>query len=119
MATRIVILDKLDSAAGEQRYRYVLWADVPAARQPFYARSGAVSAWNGASAAQNAAIASGAIAERLDSIIVPGGQTLAQIEATLVAAFNAWQAAVTAANPWVRQGTLWDDSTGWAAGGVV
>ncbi len=118
MATRIIILEKLESSAGELRYRYALWADVPSARQAFYAKGGAVSAWSGASGTQNTAIAAGAIAEHVDTLVVPSGQTLPQVEATLVATWNAYQTAITAANPWLRYGTLWDDSTGWAAGGV-
>lgn len=42
------------------------------------------------------------------------GTTVPQIQAALVAEFNAYQARITAANPWQRYGTSYD-GTSWTA----
>jgi hypothetical protein len=99
-------------------YRYVLWADVPAARQSMYAQVGKVSAWKNASTADNAALAAGSVVESVDQFDVAPGTTLASVQATLQAAQVAYQASITAANPWNRYGTFFD-GTSWTAAGLA
>ena len=113
MAKRVIILDQLDT----RTYRYALWADVPPPRQPFYAKPGAVSVWTGASAAENAALASGAIVEHVDQFNVPAGTPIADVRALLQTQWQGFQDRITADNPWVRYGTFWDGVT-WTPGGV-
>ena len=113
MAKRIIVLDKTPEGV-----RAALWADVPVARQPFYARAGAVSTWAGASVAENDAIASGAVAEKVMLYSPAAGETLAQGRAILIAKWTSWQAFVTASNPWARYGSFYDGST-WTAGVVA
>ena len=113
MAKHVIILEELDTRS----YRYALWADVPVARQAFYARPGAVSAWTGASAAENAALAAGAVTEHVDHFVVPEGTPIAQVRALLQTQWQGFQGRITADNPWVRYGTFWDGTT-WTAGGV-
>ena len=113
MAKRVIILEQLDT----RTYRYALWVNVPVPRQPFYAKSGAISAWTGASVAENAAIASGAVAEHVDHFNVPEGTGLPAVRALLETQWQGFQARITADNPWVRYGTFWDGIS-WTTGGV-
>ena len=113
---RIIILDRDRENAAQ--FRYALWADVPAARQVFYARPGAVSDWKNALAADNTNLANGIVAERVDVISRQPGGTLSQVQADLVTAWTTFQADVNTVNPWVRYGTTWDGTT-WVLGGVA
>ena len=115
----IIILDRSDPT-NPNVYRYVFWADVPSARQPFYAALAgptAVSAWKDALAADNTALQNGSVVEKVDTIQVPSHATLAQIRVFLQDKWAEYQAAITARNPWQRYGTTWDGTT-WTAGGV-
>ena len=114
-AKRIIVLDNPN---GGSTYHVALWADVPVARQPFYASPGAVSAWTGASAADNAAIATGAVAEKVISYDTATAETLNQLKAVLIAGWTLWQAHITNDNAWARYGTFFDGTT-WTAGGVA
>ncbi len=114
-AKRAIILDRLEPG----RFRVALWADVPAARQQFYAKGGAVSAWTGASAAENTAIATGAVAERVQDIAASSGATVATLRTLIQQAWQAFQDEITQENPWNRYGAFWDGVTlTWTAGGV-
>lgn len=112
---RIIVMDRLPDF-GSQSFRVAYWVDVPAARQSFYAKPGAVSAWANAQAADNAAIASGAVVEIVENFVKPNG-TLAQAQADLQANWQRHQDAVTNVNRYQRYGTTWDGTT-WTAGGV-
>ena len=115
MAKQIVILNQVPGAGVV--FQYVLWAAVPAARQPFYANANAVSAWSGASSAENGAIAAGQVAELVQTQGWPSGTSLAIIQAALIASWTAWQNQVNGLNNWSRYGTFYD-GTSWTAGGV-
>jgi hypothetical protein len=110
---RVIVLDR----PAPDVYRYVFWADVPAARQAFYANPTAVSAWKDALAADLTALRNGSVVEKVDSLKVPAGSTLAQAQAFLAARHADYQAQVTAYNPWVRYGTTYDGAS-WTNGGV-
>lgn len=116
MASKFVIILEKNLATG--LFSAVLWADVPVGRQAFYAKPGAVSAWPGASAGENAALASGAVAEQVTVLTVSDGATLAQLKTAAVAQWAAFQAFVTAYNPWSRYGSFYDGTT-WTAGGAI
>jgi hypothetical protein len=115
MASKLIII--LESPRANS-YRYALWADVPAARQSMYAQVGKVSAWKGASAPENAAIAAGQVVESVDQFDVAPGTTIASVQATLLAAQAAYQASITSANPWNRYGTF-HDGVSWTTGGLA
>jgi len=117
MAKRIIVLEKRDLGGG-LTLNAVFWLTVPASRQTFYARVGATSKWIGASVGENASLASGAIAERAESYVVPPGATLAQIRNALEAIWTKFQADVEAYNIWDRYGSFWDDSDTWTAAGA-
>lgn len=112
---RIIILER----TRDERpvFSIAFWADVPVARQSFYARVGAVSKWIGATAADNTAIATGQVVEMIDTISMPPGATVPQIQAALQDRWSAFQGEVTNENKWVRYGTTWDE-TAWIAGGA-
>ncbi len=117
---RIIILDRPEPT-NTNVYRYVLWADVPTARQPFYsalAGPTAISAWKDALTADNTALQNGSVVEMVDTIQVPSAATLAEIRVFLQGRWTDFQADVTARNPWQRFGTNWD-GTAWVAGGVA
>lgn len=114
---RIIALEQPDRN-DPRTYRYLLWADVPTARQRFYADPAKVSAWLDATAPDNAALASGAVVERSDTMRIPLGATLAQIKAFLEARHADFQADITNNNPWVRYGMTFDGTT-WVNGGVA
>ena len=116
MAKQIIILNQIPGPGIV--FQYALWAVVPTARQAFYAKSGAVSAWSGASAAENTVIAAGQVAETVRTQGWPTGTTLAVIKAALQADFTAWQAQVNGVNNWTQFGTFFD-GTSWTQGGVA
>ena len=113
MAKRIIILDRVNIPS-DMDFNYVLWVDVPASRQEFYANPNAKSLFKQASAAELTAIQSGAIVEMQGILRSVAGQTIAQIQTQLIAAFNAFQTHVTNDNSFVRYGTYWD-GTSWTS----
>ena len=102
-------------------YTYILWADVPVARQPFYALAWGptrLSAWTDALAADNTNLQSGAIVEATQTLQVPSAATLPQIQAFLQQRWTEYQGRITTINPWQRYGTTWN-GTIWVNGGVA
>lgn len=106
---RVIVLDQ---PQGEpDHYRYALWADVPVARQSFYANPNAKSAWAGALAADNTALQNGSVVEDVrDQRVIPG-TTLAQVETYLQNRWSDYQTYITNYNPWLHYGSTWDGTT--------
>lgn len=123
-AKRVIILDRLLDAerhTGEgtsQQWRYVLWADVPVARRPFYANPMAISAWKDASPADLTAIQTGIVTEHVGTLFVPPSAIPTDVRAALQTEWQTFQDQVNMVNPWIRYGTFWNGTT-WTAGGVV
>jgi hypothetical protein len=92
-------------------YQFAMWADVPTARQTFYANPNAKSAWVGATAADNTNLQSGAVVENVMTQRVPPGTPLTQIEVFLQNQWQAYQTFITNNNPWVHYGSTWDGTT--------
>lgn len=119
----IIILDRPEPL-NPNVYRYALWADVPVARQPFYAALAgptAISAWKDALAADNTALQNGSVVEKVDTIQVPPAANLAEIRVFLQGRWTDFQALITANNPWQRYGTTatFNGTTwAWSPGGV-
>lgn len=102
----IIVLDQpIDDA---NSYRYAMWADVPVARQTYYANPTAKSVWLNATAADNTNLQSGAMVEQVVTQRIPSNATLAQIEGFLQQTWTAFQARINAANPWLHYGSTWD-----------
>lgn len=115
---RIIILDKPDFDA-PRVFRYVLWADVPVARQAFYAKpTGTVSAWKDAIAGDNSQLVSGAVSEKVATINGQAGWTIADYQTELQTRWQAYQDAITNTNLWNRYGSTWNGTT-WVLGGVA
>lgn len=117
VSKRVIVLEHYGSAP--LRFRYVLWADVPATRQAFYADASKVSAWKDASAADNLALQTGFVAELASEATFPPGTTVAAAKLAMQAAWQKFQDDITAANPWDRYGMFMDTSNAWINGGVV
>jgi hypothetical protein len=92
-------------------WQAALWADVPAARQTFYANAGAKSVWSGATATDNQNLQNGSMVETVLTQRVPPGTSIAQIETYLENQWTNYQNAITNNNPWVHYGSTWDGTT--------
>jgi hypothetical protein len=93
-------------------YRAALWADVPASRQQFYTQPTTyVSAWSGATAADNTNLQNGSMVEIVILERVPPGTTITQVETNLQAAWTDYQNNITNYNPWAHYGSTWDGTT--------
>ena len=99
------------------KVNYAFWADVPAARQRFYADANKVSVWKDAIAADNTALQNGSVVELVSSYPFEEGASAARIRNALLDLHTKYQAEISAYNPWVRYGTTYD--TAWTAGGVA
>jgi hypothetical protein len=105
---RIIVLERDRDANG---FDYVLWADVPTARQPFYASVDKKSAWKDALPADNTALQNGSVVESTGHVAFPPGGSMAQTQAELQVRWNAFQNEINAANPWRYYGSTWDGTT--------
>jgi len=90
-AAKQVIILAVDSEPGQIRINYILWVTT-STPNPI---PGATSAWRGASASENAALAAGTTVEIGRNLAVPSGTTKAAIQTTLQNIFTQAQAAVT------------------------
>ena len=115
MATKLIII--LDKDVRTGLFRCALWADVPLARQSFYANPVAKSIWTGASPAEHAAIAAGQVTERVITLQVSDGATVPSLQEELITQQARFQAEIATANPWRRYGTFFDGIS-WTAGGL-
>lgn len=111
---KVIVLEQSDA----RTFRYALWADVPLARQPFYANTSASSVWKDATLSDITALRNGEVVERVDIFSVPEGTLIGSVRTHLRALWQAHQDRVTAEARWSRYGTTWDGTT-WTAGGVA
>jgi hypothetical protein len=112
----VIVLDKV----GPTSYRYAMWADVPTARQSFYASTSiSKSAWNGASSQDIANLQSGAVVEKVDVYQVSTTDTVASVEAILAATALSFQNGVASNNPWAFYGSFQSSSGVWTTTGVA
>ena len=100
-----------------EKINYAFWADVPAARQRFYADAAKVSVWKDALAADNTALQNGSVTEFVHHLDIDAGVTDADRRLALRRDWQAFQARVNNYNPWDKYGTTFD--TAWAIGGVA
>jgi len=121
---RVIVLERLlnrEVNMGDQApqlWSYVLWVDVPAARQSFWANTGATSAVRNIASSDLLAIQNGSVVERVGVLEVDKGATLGQLQTQLQITWTAYQTEITNYNPWNRYGTFWDGAS-WTAGGVA
>lgn len=113
--SKIIILE----TTSNRLIRYVMWADVPTARQKFYADPNFVSAWIDAPTVDSVNVSnlrSGALVERVAEERIDGSAAL--IRTTLEARLAAYQAEIAARNNWSKYGTTFDGTT-WTVGGAA
>lgn len=111
MARKIIVQERLGEPS-DFNFKYVFWADVPAARQPFYADATKTSVVKDISAQELSDYRAGKFLEKSDLASYAAGTTAAAIRADLINKFNAYQTQVTAFNPFQFYGTTWD-GTSW------
>ena len=116
MAKKIIFLERLSTQKASFRVAY--WADVPSARQTFYADASKASAWGDASAAEIIALQNGSVVERVETFSAQVQRTRAEIKMALQVRWVAFQAEINAANPWNFYGSSWD-GTAWTDEGVL
>lgn len=110
-----VIILTQNSAINE--YTFAMWADVPTARQPFYANTNAKSAWASATATDNQNLQNGSVVEQVGTARFNPATALPAVQANMQAQWQAFQTSITNSNPWIRYGSTWD-GTSWVLTGV-
>ena len=111
---RVVVLETKDNGI----LQYVMWADVPIARQLMYASTGNRSAWKGALPSDQASLQAGQVVERVAVVNILPGMTLPVVMDQLQSEWSNFQAEVNATNSWRVYGSSWDGVT-WASTGIV
>lgn len=111
MAKKIILLNRSRSE-NEIELSYVFWLDVPEAQREIYAGRVSQSKYAGATAEENALLASGAVLEDFRVSAWAIGTTATTIRQSLVASYNAAQAALSAINRRQYYGAYWD-GTSW------
>jgi len=106
---RVILLDQ--HADDSSTYNVVLWADVPAARQIYYANPNKVSAWPSATGQDNTNLQNGSVSESVVSQRITQGTGLPQIEGILQQLWQSYQNFITNNNPWQRYNTTWHGTT--------
>jgi hypothetical protein len=114
MAKQIIIMTKHAEFA---QYRVAYWVPVPVERQPFYVSPTKVSEWKGASSLENQDLQTGAVVEIVETVSVPEGASVAEMQAVVLDRYNVLVAEITTKNQWGRYGTYYDGSS-WTLGGV-
>jgi hypothetical protein len=112
----IIVLEK--TRPNPLTFRFLVRANVPTARQPYYADAEFVSAYPDTLSADLVALRAGQVTEKVEEMQV-GSSTVAQIKTELRASQAAFQSEIDsqAANQWKYYGTAWD-GTAWVDGGV-
>lgn len=103
LSRKIAIINRLSDG----RVVAALWAPVPTPAQPQFAQAGKVSAWTLASTAQNDAIASGAIAERI-RVLPTQGLTDQQIRDLLQAEWATFNDGIDDLGIWPLVNNVWN-----------
>lgn len=109
---RSIILRQSDP--GRLRYRYILWADVPAGNQIAYRNPAASSTYENATPAELQAIRDGAVAETGGEVTADTGGITA-VQAILDARWAEFQAEVTAESVWSDYGRYSNSAGTWQA----
>jgi|SRR5215831_5199290 len=106
---RVIVLAQ--EANNSLTYNVIYWADVPSARQTFYANASATSVWPGATATDIQNLQNGSVVEQGQTLAFQPGTGLAQIETILQREWQNYQTYITNFNPWVHYGSTWDGTT--------
>jgi hypothetical protein len=112
---RVIALEK----TGPNTYRYALWADVPTARQQFFASTSIMSVYKFATSGDIANLQSGAYVEYVGQVEVGSTQNMTQIQAILDATQQSFQNGITNNNRWQFYGTNLSSSGVWTTTGIA
>ncbi len=107
MARKIIIQERINEPS-DFSFKFVFWADVPAARQALTANPTASSVVKDITPEELLAIQNGSVVELQDSANYVASTPIAAIQTDLINRFNAFQAKINATNPWKFYGTSWD-----------
>jgi hypothetical protein len=105
---RQIIIQQRINIPSDFSFQYVFWAVVPAARQIFYANASFTTVVKDATAPEIAALQAGSVVEQVNQGNYQAGTPIATIQTDLITKYNAYQAQITAINPWIYYGTYWD-----------
>lgn len=114
-AKRVIILNKTRGDASF--YRYVMWADVPAANQIAYRNSAFLSEYENATPAELQALRDGTVAERVGQY-QHDSAGIATIQLWLEAEWARFQGEINAELPWGEYGRHWTGAAWMASAGV-
>jgi hypothetical protein len=115
MAKKIIVLERVGEPSDES-YNYVLWASVPAGREPAYADAAKTSAYKDATVEELTALRDGTVVERTGTALYKSGSG-GTFNQDLIKLHSDFQAEITRNNPYNRYGQFWD-GTAWTAGGT-
>src|SRR5689334_15193729 len=112
MAKQIIVLETNPADGGFISVRCAFWYHVPAGKE--WPITGRVSAWRGATAADNQALAGGQDIEEVKTYSYPSTTATATIKASLVNNYASWNAYQTS-KPFPGQfyGVYFDSSNTW------
>jgi hypothetical protein len=101
---------QLPAAGREHAVQCAFWFPIASGQLP--QTSG--SAWAGASAAEHAAIQSGDVIERVETVSFPTGLAVANMKATLQSEWINKNAIIAGFGPNLYNGIYFDSATGWS-----
>lgn len=114
-AKRAILLER--TTPGASHYRYVLWADVPAANQIAYRNPAATSAFGNATPAELQAIRDGLVVERVGNY-KHDSAAIGTIQTWLEGQWTSFQADITAQSLWTDFGRYWDGAAWQVSPGI-
>lgn len=114
MAQTIIIAEQT-GLPSDLNYQVIFWLNVPAARQPYYAKkhATAVSVYREATQQETDAIRAGQIYEVVETIPRLAGTSMVTVKQAARDRLQELQAQLQANNPFNRYGTRWTQAGGW------
>lgn len=108
---KIIIQERINEPS-DFSFRFVLWASVPVSRQALYADPTKTSVVKDITAEELQDLRDGKFVESQETAEFLAGTSISTIQTELIKRHTAFQAKITAANPWRFYGTSWD-GTSW------
>lgn len=109
---KIIILERINEPS-DFSFRFAMYAEAPATRESKYASTEKTSAVANIDAEQLDLIKQGKIIESIETAEFVAGTPMKTIQDELIKRQEAFQAKVTATNPWKYYGTAWN-GTNWS-----
>lgn len=113
MTNQAFLIERVSRESPATAWRAVLWADVPVARQRWYAKPITwTSAYADASPADLAALRAGAMTEKVITLDYAAAITLGEVQTDVRIAATRFQQSINNLNLWNRYGSTWSAATG-------